>query len=996
MFWKTGFNTLAVAALAAVAASGATFGTVVPIGGEASDLTLDQTRGVLYIADFTGNRIDVMSLATNTIQSSINVAAQPSSMDMSPDGHYLVITHFGNFAAPLNSENLLTIIDLTSNAQQTLALPAAPLGVAFGADGTALVATSTEFLTLNPALGTFTLLATVSNLTENTLPAPPANFPSTITAAALGASGDRTRIFGLTTTIQIYYNAITHTIVSQGFSSVPPMGPMTVSVNHNGTYWVAGWILWDAQGRNRSQFANVSGLLSTGTTVFDSTRNKIYAQMPPSGSTPGSSNLPSPVLTINDGDNLAQDEQIQLPENLAGKSVISGDGSMMYSISDSGVTVLPIGQLANTPQIQTAQADLLFTGSYCNRGVATQSLTVFDPSGSQTAFAITAAAPGVTVQPSTGTTPAVVQVSVDPTSFLEQNGTTVVPLTITSPQAVNVPNPVPVLVNTSSPDQRGTILDVPGTLTDILADPVRNQFYVLRQDQNQVLVFNGSSYSQMATLRTYNTPTQIALSYDNNWLLVGHDNSQFISVFNLNTLQPATPVAMPGGHYPRSVAASANAILAANRVAGPVNTIDRVDLASASATAYPALGPWQNTIDEDTIMAAAPNGSGIMAAEANGNMLWYDATEDTFTISRQDYKALSGAYATSNWGFSIVDNHLLNQSLVTTANFETTSGNSSGFTFIGQAGLRTTSAAANQPGIIERVDVSTPVPYTSLPVRTMEAPLTSNTISGFSRTLAPLSNQQAIVELTTSGMTILPWTYDAAIAPPNITQVVSAADGSPNIAPGGLISLYGSQLSPVSLVTSQIPLPTALANSCLTVDGLAVPVLFVSPNQINAQLPFEANGNVTFELRTPGGISNEFDTVVEPAAPTVFMSGTAGPITGIPTIFRGNNNDELVTESDPIHSGDVLVIYLTGLGPTVPAIPDGAAAPLSPLSYTATPSVTLGSAPLNVFFSGLTPTVVGVYQINATVPTDIKEGLSVPLTISLNGGSTTVNVRVVK
>ncbi len=74
---------------------GGTFGTVVSIGGEAADLALDETRGVLYIANFTGNQIDVMSLATNTIQTSINVAAQPSSIAMSPDGgYYLVATNF--------------------------------------------------------------------------------------------------------------------------------------------------------------------------------------------------------------------------------------------------------------------------------------------------------------------------------------------------------------------------------------------------------------------------------------------------------------------------------------------------------------------------------------------------------------------------------------------------------------------------------------------------------------------------------------------------------------------------------------------------------------------------------------------------------------------------------------------------------------------------------------------------------------------------------------
>jgi DNA-binding beta-propeller fold protein YncE len=78
----------------------ATFGTVVPIGGQAADIALDEPRGVLYIANFTANRIDVMSLSDNTIHTSYHVAGQPASLSLSPDGSYLVVAHFGNFAAP--------------------------------------------------------------------------------------------------------------------------------------------------------------------------------------------------------------------------------------------------------------------------------------------------------------------------------------------------------------------------------------------------------------------------------------------------------------------------------------------------------------------------------------------------------------------------------------------------------------------------------------------------------------------------------------------------------------------------------------------------------------------------------------------------------------------------------------------------------------------------------------------------------------------------------
>src|SRR5271170_7349104 len=78
----------------------ATFGTAVAIGGQGADLALDEPRGVLYIADFTANRIDVMTLADHTVHTSFNVNPQPGSLSLSPDGQYLVIVHFGNFAAP--------------------------------------------------------------------------------------------------------------------------------------------------------------------------------------------------------------------------------------------------------------------------------------------------------------------------------------------------------------------------------------------------------------------------------------------------------------------------------------------------------------------------------------------------------------------------------------------------------------------------------------------------------------------------------------------------------------------------------------------------------------------------------------------------------------------------------------------------------------------------------------------------------------------------------
>src|SRR5438270_5211771 len=105
-----------------VAAASGTFGKVVPIGGAAADLALDESRGYLYIANFTANRIEQMSLANNTIRTSINVPSQPSSLSLSPDNRYLVVAHYGNFAQPGTGANALTVIDIDSGGKQSFAL----------------------------------------------------------------------------------------------------------------------------------------------------------------------------------------------------------------------------------------------------------------------------------------------------------------------------------------------------------------------------------------------------------------------------------------------------------------------------------------------------------------------------------------------------------------------------------------------------------------------------------------------------------------------------------------------------------------------------------------------------------------------------------------------------------------------------------------------------------------------------------------------------------
>jgi len=199
----------------------------------------------------------------------------------------------------------------------------------------------------------------------------------------------------------------------------------------------------------------------------------------------------------------------------------------------------------------------------------------------------------------------------------------------------------------------------------------------------------------------------------------------------------------------------------------------------------------------------------------------------------------------------------------------------------------------------------------------------------------------------------------------------------------------------IVLASTDVPLPTVLADSCLTANGVVLPMVFVSPAQINAQLPFQINGNTDIVLRTPGGTSDALKITILPAAPAVFRSGAAGPVTDIPTIYRAANN-ALVTASNPIHPNDRISIYLTGMGRRFPKLRPVIAHPPSPCLPVLPATVTLGGTSLFVDFVGLTPGSVGVYQINALVPfKGVPTGFDIPLTVNQGGATTTIPLRVV-
>lgn len=1010
-FRRLGLGHLMVLALAALAimpstAMGATFGTVVPIGGHVSDIAFDGRRGVLYIANFGAKRVDVLSASDNKLVSPIRVPETPSSLDVSADGRFLVVGHFsGN----------VTILDLDGGVRRTIAVGGKVLSIAFGNSPRALVVASDGIRLLDPVTGTLVNLG--FGFTAEDIPVEFATYPPDIIKASAGVSGNGNVIYVLAqfssadpdlgtpaTDAIIGYDVPEGQLGVVGITSSPDLGPRVVSVNDNGSRFLVGWALLDPQLVLWAQFPRATGEFETGGHAFDYSRNLIYAQVPPE--TGGEDGNEGPVLEIFDTDNLTVRERIRLPENMAGKSVFSADMATLYAGSDSGVLVLPIGSLFQTPRVVSVQEDLLFRANPCDNSLVIRELDIVDPGGGSTDFAITGAIDGVRVTPSSGRTPARLTVTVDPTVFRDRKGTTTAELQILSSAAVNIPPPVRLLINTRDPEQRGTIVNVPGKLVDILPDPSRNWFYVLRQDKNQMIVFDGSTFEQVRVYRTGNTPVQMALTRDGRYMIVTNDNSGIANVFDLDAGEPSQPIIFPLGHYPRSIAVSGASILAAVRTASATHVIDLVNFDARMASQPPTLGIYRNEIDPDMVLVASPAGDVIFGAMVDGTVILYEIFADTVVASRQDFDSLGGPFTAITQDAFLVDTHLLNRSLVPAGEVSAGTMTSSGFAYVGGFGILTAAADSAEPGLIQRINLDTL--NTINPTRTVEAPLVvdtlqtppigqiGQTILSFTRTFAPLANHAWMMSLSASGLTALPWDFDAAVAEPVITQVVNSADGTEAIAPGSLVTVRGRNFSTVSEVAGEPPLPTVLGEACVTVNGnTLVPMIRITPSEIGGQLPYGLSAGARMIVRAPGGTSQPFNLNVLPGAPAVFRDGQAGPMMGLATVVRAKNN-QLATLANPLHPEEMVIIFLTGLAETSPRVQAGHPAPAEPLAMViAQPEVTLGGVGLPIEFAGLVPGEVGVYQINARIPFWVPTGMTVPLTITQAGHSTTVSVRVV-
>ncbi len=221
----------------------------------------------------------------------------------------------------------------------------------------------------------------------------------------------------------------------------------------------------------------------------------------------------------------------------------------------------------------------------------------------------------------------------------------------------------------------------------------------------------------------------------------------------------------------------------------------------------------------------------------------------------------------------------------------------------------------------------------------------------------------AVYEINTDGTGVTALYAPRAISP---SGVVSAAGSRLPPSPGGIFSVYGINFTGDQIANAGgFPLPDVLAGASVLVNGSKVPLLSVSPRQVNAQLPQETpaqSGN--FQVSFVDGTKTPAqETKIVATAPDLFLTASfqvaafhAG--TGIP-----------VDRDHPTHAGETLEMYGTGLGATNPVVPAGQPSPADPVAHTiALPELRIGDVPALVLFSGLTPRFAGVYQVNIVVP----------------------------
>ena len=247
-----------------------------------------------------------------------------------------------------------------------------------------------------------------------------------------------------------------------------------------------------------------------------------------------------------------------------------------------------------------------------------------------------------------------------------------------------------------------------------------------------------------------------------------------------------------------------------------------------------------------------------------------------------------------------------------------------------------------------------------------------------------------IFTATAGGLTVQFDGYAVFPSAMNGNGVVNASSNQvgQGLAPGSYISIYGTSLADALVFSPTLSLPVSLGTVSVSFDGggLSLPghISFVSPGQVNVQIPWEFQGQSSVKMAVSVGYipSAVYTVPLNTDSPGIFEFNDNGHLSAAAT----DNYGVVFTQVNPAKRGQTIVLYMNGLGPVDHQPPSGEPTPFPPplANTTVLPTVKIGNIAAHVDFAGLSPGWVGLYQVNVDVPQNAATGLQ-PIMVSIGG-----------
>jgi uncharacterized protein (TIGR03437 family) len=214
--------------------------------------------------------------------------------------------------------------------------------------------------------------------------------------------------------------------------------------------------------------------------------------------------------------------------------------------------------------------------------------------------------------------------------------------------------------------------------------------------------------------------------------------------------------------------------------------------------------------------------------------------------------------------------------------------------------------------------------------------------------------------------------------------VMNAAGITPTaaVAPGSIISIFGQGLSPTVQVGPVNPLSQTLVGVTVTLNNQILPLLFVSSQQINAQVPSGlADGTYTLLIHNSGQPDVSATLSVARNSPGIFYQ----TVNSQPYAVALHADGSAVTSDNPAAAGETISILGTGFGPYNGNVVDGFFPPMPAPALMDPVSLSVGDQSPAVVWSGAAPGYTGIVSTRFTVPDGLPGGSLVPLKVSING-----------